>query len=124
MLYTPIDRATFLGHYLPFADTLDSDLVLVAEDGTSWRFLFIDLDDVRVQPEGARPPTRADWVRALSQLESTTPEAIPWTDRLRFVERLACKAFPRRELLTEVLEASRRLGRNYFSDDGPVERKL
>ncbi len=98
--------------------------VLVAEDGTSWRFLFIDLDDVRVQPEGARPSTRADWVRVLSQLDSTTPEAILWTDRLRFVTRLACEAFPRRELLTEVIETSRRLGRNYFSDDGPVERQL
>ena len=95
--------------------------ILVVEDGQSWRFTFIDLDDVSVRSESWRA-NRDDWILALAQLNPSTPKILPWTDRLRFLDRLGeVIQFPRKPLVARVQELSRRRRRAYFSDEGTVE---
>ena len=93
----------------------------VVEEEDSWRFSFIDLDDVWVYPEN-HAPSRNDWVLALAQINPSTPKILPWTDRLRFLKDLAepCK-FDKKPFIREIQELSRQPGRAYFSEDGVVE---
>lgn len=95
--------------------------ILVADRDEGWEFFYIDLDDVESTPRNDSP-TEAEWVAALSQLNSSTPKSVSWTDRLRFLARLpALLRFDRKRLIARIQEASRERGRRYFSDDGPVE---
>jgi hypothetical protein len=98
--------------------------ILVLERGADWEFAFIDLDDVGILPSGAAV-RRQDWILALGQLNPSTPKLLPWTDRLRFLREIPeLERFDRRQLIAEVQQLSRRRGRVYFSDAGPVEKEF
>lgn len=95
--------------------------ILVHEKDGGWDFSFIDLDDVTIHDSNS-PVVRDDWILALAQLNPSTPKILPWTDRLRFLDSLAeLDQFDRKALVTRVQEISRRRGRAYFSDEGPVQ---
>jgi len=98
--------------------------ILVVEESAGWRFLFIDLDYAKVVEKGSSV-AREFWAQALSHLNSSTPKCISWTDRLHFLNEIPeLSAFDRRRLIAEVQELSRRRGRVYIGDEGPVELDL
>ena len=95
--------------------------ILVIEKDGGWQFAFIDLDYVQIVEESA-PIARADWLQALSHLNSSIPKFVSWTERLRFLDAIPELAgHDRRELVIDVQRISRGRGRVYISDDGPIE---
>lgn len=95
--------------------------ILILENGETWTFHLLDLEDVRLEKVRERK-----LLTNFLQLNASTPKIITRTDRFRFLKeyvRLNPIIGNQKLFLRQVIEESRRTGLLYVSSQGVVEER-
>ncbi len=94
--------------------------ILVSENGETWNFHFLDLEDVHLDEK----VDEGKLFKNLLQLHTSIPKQITRTDRLRFLKeylRIQPMIRDQKQFIRKLIHQSRKRGVVYVSPDGVVE---
>ena len=96
--------------------------ILVSENGASWDFHLLDLEDVRL----AKKVGEKKLFRNFLQLNASTPKTVTRSDRLRFfLHYINCRSIRvnQRRIVEKIIRETRKRGITYVAPCGVVENK-